>query len=465
MTIIIVDDHGDWRDTIAEYIQELGLGEAILTAGSLSELDQLLLAVTPGILVLDAMLPDGDGLSRVSHLRTTYPAMGIIMLTGRLLSEDKVSGLSLGADHYLTKPVNLAELGATLVSLSRRLRVVPSPDPARAEGVWRFDPARRQLLSPTRVNVDITDTESRLLGALIQAAPLPLTRGRLVEALGASAEAYDTHRLDAHMHRLRRSCARWPAATWAYARSTASATSAPRPCRSWAASRPRPESATPATPRCIPPRPPRRSALYMPGANARALDKARGLDADVLILDLEDAVAPDAKPQARAQVAAALQAGGYGRRECVARINALDTPWGLDDARALAAAGADAVLLPKVESPAQLDAGAGIDAPARPPTFPCGPCAKRRWAFCVWTPSPAIPGWRPWSWHVGPGQDLHARHTPGREETLLARSLAIMAARAHGLAALDGVHLDLDDDAGLALACEQGRNQASTARR
>ena len=133
MTIIIVDDHGDWRDTIAEYIQELGLGEAILTAGSLSELDQLLLAVTPGILVLDAMLPDGDGLSRVSHLRTTYPAMGIIMLTGRLLSEDKVSGLSLGADHYLTKPVNLAELGATLVSLSRRLRVVPSPDPARAK--------------------------------------------------------------------------------------------------------------------------------------------------------------------------------------------------------------------------------------------------------------------------------------------------------------------------------------------
>ena len=237
MTIIIVDDHGDWRDTIAEYIQELGLGEAILTAGSLSELDQLLLAVTPGILVLDAMLPDGDGLSRVSHLRTTYPAMGIIMLTGRLLSEDKVSGLSLGADHYLTKPVNLAELGATLVSLSRRLRVVPSPDPARAEGVWRFDPARRQLLSPTRVNVDITDTESRLLGALIQAAPLPLTRGRLVEALGASAEATIPTASMPTCTGCACSCARWPAATWAYARSTASATSAPRPCRSWAASR------------------------------------------------------------------------------------------------------------------------------------------------------------------------------------------------------------------------------------
>ena len=205
MTIIIVDDHGDWRDTIAEYIHDLGVDKAILTAGSLAELDQLLLTVTPGILVLDAMLPDGDALTRVSHLRTTYPSMGIIMLTGRLLSEDKVSGLSLGADHYLTKPVNLAELGATLVALSRRLRVVP---PAAGNGpqpdAWRFDPSRRTLVSPAQVCVDITDTESRLIGALIQAAPLPLSRARLVEALGASADAYDTHRLDAHMHRLRR---------------------------------------------------------------------------------------------------------------------------------------------------------------------------------------------------------------------------------------------------------------------
>ena len=77
MTIIIVDDHGDWRDTIAEYIQDLGLDKAILTAGSLAELDQLLLTVTPGILVLDAMLPDGDALTRVSHLRTTLSLIHI----------------------------------------------------------------------------------------------------------------------------------------------------------------------------------------------------------------------------------------------------------------------------------------------------------------------------------------------------------------------------------------------------
>ena len=283
--------------------------------------------------------------------------MGIIMLTGRLLSEDKVSGLSLGADHYLTKPVNLAELGATLVSLSRRLRVVPSPDP-RAPKAWRFDPARRQLLSPTRVNVDITDTESRLLGALIQAAPLPLTRGRLVEALGASAEAYDTHRLDAHMHRLRRSCARWPAATWAYARSTASATSAPRPCRSWAASRPRPESATPATPRCIPPRPPPLRALHARRQRPRARQGPRPgcRRADP---------GPGGRGRARRQPQA--RAGGgrlAGRRLRPTRMRGAHQ-------RAGHAVGTGRRARPRrrrrrrraaaqVESPAQLDAGAGI---------------------------------------------------------------------------------------------------------
>ena len=82
----------------------------------------------------------------------------------------------------------------------------------------------------------------------------------------------------------------------------------------------------------------------MPGANARALDKARSLDADVLILDLEDAVAPDAKAEAREQVARALREGGYGQRECVVRVNALDTPWGQDDVAAIAQAGAHAVL-------------------------------------------------------------------------------------------------------------------------
>lgn len=207
---------------------------------------------------------------------------------------------------------------------------------------------------------------------------------------------------------------------------------------------------------------PRRSVLYMPGANARALDKARGLDADTLILDLEDAVAPDAKALARDQVAAALRAGGYGGRECVVRINALDTAWGLDDVRAIARAGADAVLLPKVQSAAELESLArALDAAGAPAALPLWAMAETPLGFLRLD---AIAGGHPRLAAIVVGtsdlvKDLHARHTPERHETLLARSLAVLAARAHGLAVLDGVHLDLDDDAGLAAACRQGRDQ------
>ena len=96
---------------------------------------------------------------------------------------------------------------------------------------------------------------------------------------------------------------------------------------------------------------PRRSALYMPGSNSRALEKARELAADVLILDLEDAVAPEAKATAREQVCAAVQAGGYGRRELIIRVNGLGTPWFAEDLAAAAAAKPAAILIPKVAAP------------------------------------------------------------------------------------------------------------------
>ncbi len=207
---------------------------------------------------------------------------------------------------------------------------------------------------------------------------------------------------------------------------------------------------------------PRRSVLYMPGANARALDKARSLPADTLILDLEDAVAPNAKALARQQVAEALRAGGYGQRECVVRVNALDTPWGLDDVRAIAQAGADAVLLPKVQSAAQLDALAqALDAAGAPATLPLWAMLETPLGFLRLD---AIAGGHARLAAIVVGtsdlvKDLHARHTPERHETLVARSMAVLAARAHGLAVLDGVHLDLDDDTGLAAACRQGRDQ------
>ena len=210
----------------------------------------------------------------------------------------------------------------------------------------------------------------------------------------------------------------------------------------------------------LPPRP-RRSVLYMPGANARALEKARTLPADGLILDLEDAVAPDAKELARQQVVVAIRQGGYGPRELVVRINALSSPWGRADVAAVAACGADAVLAPKIECAADVQAlVAALDEAGAPADLPVWAMVETPRAFLRLE---AIAGAHPRQAALVVGtsdlvKDLHARHSKERAETATARSLAVLAARAYGLAALDGVHLDLDDDAGLALACAQGRD-------
>ena len=203
---------------------------------------------------------------------------------------------------------------------------------------------------------------------------------------------------------------------------------------------------------------PRRSVLYMPGANARALDKARTLPADALILDLEDAVAPAAKEQARRQVVAALAAGGYGRRELAVRLNGLDTPWGADDVAAIARSGFDAVVLPKVESAGMLaDLRHRLTAAGAPAVLPL-------WAM-IETPRGVLkvaeiaqsPGLA--CLVIGTSdltKELRARHTAGRLPLLTALGLCLLAARAHGLAILDGVHLDIQDAQGFAEACRQG---------
>ncbi len=206
---------------------------------------------------------------------------------------------------------------------------------------------------------------------------------------------------------------------------------------------------------------PRRSALYMPGSNDRALSKARRLAADVLLLDLEDAVAPAAKEEARRLVLAAVAAGGYAPREVVIRVNGLATPWGADDLAAVARSGADAVLLPKVDSAEEVvSAEAALRAAGAPDTLAL-------WAM-IETPrgvlaAPAIAASTQKLRCLVAGtsdlvKDLGARHTPGRAEVLAALSLIVLAARAHGLACLDGVHLDLADEAGLEAACRQGRD-------
>ena len=205
---------------------------------------------------------------------------------------------------------------------------------------------------------------------------------------------------------------------------------------------------------------PRRSVLYMPGANTRALEKAKSLPADSLILDLEDAVAPDAKAQARENIRAALVTG-FGHREAVVRINGLNTQWGLDDLRAFADTKADAILLPKVESASQIREVASLLKQFNPAS------AMKIWAM-IETPLaiftlPEIASSHPMLEALVLGtsdlvKDLHARHTPSRVETQTALSLSVLAARAHQLCVLDGVHLSLDDEDGLRQSCIQGRD-------
>jgi citrate lyase subunit beta / citryl-CoA lyase len=206
---------------------------------------------------------------------------------------------------------------------------------------------------------------------------------------------------------------------------------------------------------------PRRSALFMPGSNLRAMEKARSLAADVVIFDIEDAVSPDAKPAARAAIAAAVAAGGYGRRELVVRVNAVGTPWNRDDLAAVARMGVDAVLLPKVDDAETLHRAEAALIEAGAPT------ALKLWCMME-TPrgilhAEAIASASP---RVGAliagtadlGKDLRARHRPDRMPMLTSLQLCLLAARAYGLAALDGVHFDITDDAGFAESCRQGRD-------
>ncbi|CCM61860.1 MAG: CoA ester lyase [Candidatus Microthrix parvicella] len=204
---------------------------------------------------------------------------------------------------------------------------------------------------------------------------------------------------------------------------------------------------------------PRRSVLYMPGANTRALEKAKGLSADSLILDLEDAVAPDAKAEARDNVVAALTSGEYGNRELTIRVNGLDTDWHADDLAAAAAAGPAAVVVPKVNSPADVAAiEAGLQAGGAPEH-------TKIWAM-VETPQAmldcaniAAASERLTVLVMGTNdlaKELHAAHVPGRQPLLTGLGLCLLGARAAGKVILDGVYNDVRDPEGFEAECRQG---------
>ena len=201
---------------------------------------------------------------------------------------------------------------------------------------------------------------------------------------------------------------------------------------------------------------PRRSVLYMPGSNARALEKARGIPADALILDLEDAVAPDAKELARRQVADAVKAQGFGKREVAVRVNAMSTAWGVDDLKAAADAAPDAILVPKVSSAKDL---------AEVETF-LGKAQVAVWAM-VETPLAILniaeiagAGGRLACFVMGTNdliKEFRGLHTPDRLNLAAALGLSVAAARAHGLSVIDGVYNDINDTDGFYNMCKQGR--------
>ena len=199
---------------------------------------------------------------------------------------------------------------------------------------------------------------------------------------------------------------------------------------------------------------PRRSALYMPAANARAIEKARELPCDVVILDLEDAVAPDAKDVAREQAVEAVRAGGFGRREVVIRVNGLDTPWGLEDLAAAINARPDAILVPKVSSAHDVRAYGAAEAGGVPLWAMVETCAS---LFALSEIAGAGAGLA--ALVIGTNdlaKEMRCRLTVERAALAGPLSLAVAGARAHGLVILDGVFNGIDDDAGLARQCDQG---------
>ncbi|MGN6723153.1 MAG: HpcH/HpaI aldolase/citrate lyase family protein [Marmoricola sp.] len=205
---------------------------------------------------------------------------------------------------------------------------------------------------------------------------------------------------------------------------------------------------------------PRRSVLYMPSSNERALEKAKTIPADAIIFDLEDAVAPDAKPEARESAAAAVTSGEYGARELIIRVNGIGTEWHDEDIAAAAAAGPDVVLVPKVNSAEEVQQlVAALEAAGAPEKTKLWamvetPIAMFN-ALAIATASPRLTGFV-----LGTNdlvKELYAEHVPGRQPVITGLGLALLAARAAGIVIIDGVYNDVKNMDGFLAEVEQGR--------
>ncbi|MFK7882000.1 HpcH/HpaI aldolase/citrate lyase family protein [Roseobacter sp.] len=197
---------------------------------------------------------------------------------------------------------------------------------------------------------------------------------------------------------------------------------------------------------------PLRSVLYIPGSKPRALEKARQLPTDAIIFDLEDAVAPDEKTNARDLLGQALNEGGYGARMTIVRINDLSTIWGAEDAKAVAKMPVDAVLLPKVNRPEDLEALEKITG-----DMPIWVMMESPMGMLAAAEIAALP--RCQAMVMGTNdlaKDMGTRFRADRMPLMTGLGLCLIAAKAHGIAIVDGVYNAFRDDAGLALECEQG---------
>jgi citrate lyase subunit beta/citryl-CoA lyase len=199
---------------------------------------------------------------------------------------------------------------------------------------------------------------------------------------------------------------------------------------------------------------PRRSALFLPASNAKAIAKARTLPADMVILDLEDAVAPDNKPEAREAAVAAVREGGFGARELIVRINALATEWGVEDLRAVSAAEPAGILIPKVSAAKELHDVRALMGTATPLWAMIETCA----ALPRLDEIAATPGLAGFVLGTNDlAREMRAQLLPGRAPFVPIMTLAVAAARAHGIAVLDGVCNDFADPDRLRAECVQGR--------
>lgn len=196
--VIVVEDNKDLREEIIFHLQRGG--HDATGAGDGPALDSALAeGLFPEVVVLDIGLPGEDGFSIATRLRRDHPGIGIVMLTARGLIDDKLQGLSLGADAYLVKPIDLRELIAVVVSVSRRI----APRVA-LEGTWQLDTTRREVISPRGMQAPLTNTEYLLMLQLAQAAPEVASRRALVEALGHDYLQFDERRIEAAISRLRK---------------------------------------------------------------------------------------------------------------------------------------------------------------------------------------------------------------------------------------------------------------------